>query len=75
MTRRPQDFERYCRRLGQRIRERRLELGLTQEDMMERGFSLRHYQRIEAGQSVTTYTLWKVSKALNVQPGELMPRR
>lgn len=69
------DFERYCTRLGARVRELRSEQGLTQEDMMERGFSLRHYQRIEAGRSVTVRTLWKLSKALGVHPGDLLPRR
>lgn len=69
------DFERYCTRLGSRVRELRTKQGLTQEDMMERGFSLRHYQRIEAGRSVTLRTLWKLSKAFDVQPADLLPRR
>lgn len=47
------EFERYCERFGARVRERRDELGYTQEEMAEFGFSLRHYQRIEAGRSVT----------------------
>jgi len=41
--------------------------------MMERGFSLRHYQRIEAGRSVTLGTLWKLAKAFEVQPRDLLP--
>jgi transcriptional regulator with XRE-family HTH domain len=69
------DFDRYCTRLGARVRELRVERDLTQEDMMERGFSLRHYQRIEAGRSVTVRTLWKLSKAFGVQPCDLLPRR
>ena len=40
---------------------------------MERGFSLRHYQRIEAGRSVTMYTIWKLARAFGVAPRELLP--
>jgi transcriptional regulator with XRE-family HTH domain len=60
---------------GARVRELRTEQGRTQEDMMERGFSLRHYQRIEAGRSVTVRTLWKLSKAFGVEPSVLLPKR
>ena len=41
---------------------------------MERGFSLRHYQRIEAGRSVTLRTLWKLARAFGVQPQTLLPK-
>lgn len=47
--------------------------GLTQEDMMDHGFSLRHYQRIEAGRSVTMRTLWKLAKAFKVPAREILP--
>jgi len=42
--------------------------------MMDLGFSLRHYQRIEAGRSVTLRTVWKLAKAFKVQPRENLPR-
>lgn len=35
---------------------------------MDRGFSLRHYQRIEAGRSVTLRTIWKLARAFDVRP-------
>jgi len=41
--------------------------------MMDRGFSLRHYQRIEAGRSVTLRTLWKLASAFDVPIRELLP--
>ncbi|MCG8556789.1 MAG: helix-turn-helix domain-containing protein [Proteobacteria bacterium] len=66
-------FERYCTKFGKHVRQLRLQCGLTQEDMMERGFSLRHYQRIEAGRSVTMYTIWKLARAFGVAPRELLP--
>ena len=70
-----EEFPRYCSRFGDRIRELRQRAGLTQEDMMERGFSLRHFQRIEAGRSVTLRTLWKLAAAFSVEPSELLPPR
>lgn len=68
------DFERYCLAVGKRVRELRLQAGLTQEDMMGRGFSLRHYQRIEAGRSVTLRTLWKLARAFGIQLRDLLPK-
>ena len=69
------DLTRYCERLGRRVRDLRVERGLTQEDMMDRGFSLRHYQRIEAGRSITLATLWKLDEAFGVEPRIVLPLR
>ena len=69
------DLTRYCERLGRRVRDLRVERGLTQEDMMDRGFSLRHYQRIEAGRSITLATLWKLAEAFGVEPRIVLPLR
>jgi transcriptional regulator with XRE-family HTH domain len=66
-------FEKYCGRLGRHVRELRVGRGLTQEDMMDRGFSLRHYQRIEAGRSITLATMWKLAKAFGIEPRDLLP--
>jgi transcriptional regulator with XRE-family HTH domain len=41
--------------------------------MMDLGFSLRHYQRIEAGRSITLRTMWKLAKAFKVPPREILP--
>jgi transcriptional regulator with XRE-family HTH domain len=68
------DFSRFCLLLGRRVRALREARALTQEDMMDLGFSLRHYQRIEAGRSVTLRTVWKLAKAFKVQPREILPR-
>jgi transcriptional regulator with XRE-family HTH domain len=67
-------FQRFCRDFGQRVRALRERRGLTQEDMMERGFSLRHYQPIEAGRSVTLRTVWKLGQAFGVNPRDLLPK-
>lgn len=66
-------FDEYCERFGRRVRELRDKLGYTQEEMTDFGFSLRHYQRIEAGRSVTLRTIWKLAAALEVEPRELLP--
>ena len=68
------DFNDYCESFGERVRALRKKRGLTQEDMMERGFSLRHYQRIEAGRSVTLKTIWKLARAFGVGARDLLPR-
>ena len=58
--------------LGGRYRKWRLKRGLVQEDAMEYGFSVRHYQQLEAGRSHNLKTLFKLSKMLNVDPEELI---
>jgi transcriptional regulator with XRE-family HTH domain len=58
---------------GRHVRALREARALTQEDMMDLGFSLRHYQRIEAGRSITLRTMWKLAKAFKVAPREILP--
>ena len=67
------EFDQFCKRFGERVRELRQKRGLTQEDMQDFGFSLRHYQRIEAGRSVTLATVWKLAAAFHVAPRQLLP--
>ena len=67
------DFSDFCERFGRRVRDLRRRKGLTQEQMQDHGFSLRHFQRIEAGQSVTLRTVWKLAVALDVEPRSLLP--
>jgi len=67
------DFSGFCRVFGRHVRALREARALTQEDMMDLGFSLRHYQRIEAGRSITFRTMWKLAKAFKVTPREILP--
>jgi|HubBroStandDraft_2_1064218.scaffolds.fasta_scaffold206631_2 transcriptional regulator with XRE-family HTH domain len=67
------DFQELCRALGRRVRELRLERQMTQEDMMDHGFSVRHYQRIEAGWPATFATIWKLARAFQVTPRMVLP--
>jgi transcriptional regulator with XRE-family HTH domain len=50
----------------------REERGWRQEDMLTHGISLRHWQRIEAGKSITVTTLLKIADAFNVPPSDLI---
>jgi len=65
--------ERLLKLVGRRTRELRLKVGLTQEDIMSRGFERRYYQRIEAGQvNPSLKSLNKLAKALSVPIWELI---
>jgi transcriptional regulator with XRE-family HTH domain len=66
-------FRAFCLEFGQRVRALRRARGLTQEDMTDFGFAIRHYQRIEAGRSVTLQTLWKLARAFGVSPRQIIP--
>src|SRR5436309_11312980 len=59
-------------RWGHRIRSYRTELKLSQEDMISYGFSVRHWQMIEAGRPITMFTLLRVCDAFEIPPEELM---
>ena len=45
---------------------------LTQEDMISYGFSVRHWQMIEAGRPMTMFTLLRVCEAFNVPLEQLV---
>lgn len=61
------------RRLGRRVRELRIERGLTQEEAAAAAaLDAKHFQAIEAGQSnVTMATLVGVTSALGVSLSQL----
>jgi transcriptional regulator with XRE-family HTH domain len=67
------DLRRFCIAVGKRVQQLRLERHLTQEDMWDHGFVVRHYQRIEAGRSVTLRTVWKLARAFDVPVREIFP--
>jgi hypothetical protein len=50
----------------------RVERKLTQEDMISYGFSVRHWQMIEAGRPITVFTMLRVCEAISVPPDELL---
>lgn len=53
--------------LGRRLRELRMEKGLRQQDLQNRGISYKYYQRIEEGKvNLTLRSLEKLASALEV---------
>ena len=66
------DYTRFFRALGKRIRELRKKRGLVQEDMISHHFSTRHWQQIEAGRPITVTTLLRICKALKVSLADLV---
>jgi transcriptional regulator with XRE-family HTH domain len=68
----PPRYVRYFRALGYRIRSYRMERYLTQEDMISYGFSVRHWQMIEAGRPTTLFTLLRICEAFDIQPEQIV---
>jgi transcriptional regulator with XRE-family HTH domain len=50
------------------LKKIRLKADLTQEEMLSKGFNVRHYQRLESGKSAPTlYTIYRLSKIFKVR--------
>lgn len=77
----PTTWELYARALGTELQRRRLELGLTQEDLAHQaGLTRTHYQQMERGwwkKGVTANPSLKVlvrlAQVLGVEPGAFLP--
>jgi len=68
------EYAAFLKKLGEKIRARRLELDLTQDDLDSQPFPIdeRNFRRIEAGtRNVTAKTLFAICKKLEIQPKEL----
>lgn len=65
--------KKWLAKVGARIREMRYEQGLSLEQMEERGWaSWQNLQKIEMGKNMTLASLWKVAKALQVEPEDIL---
>jgi transcriptional regulator with XRE-family HTH domain len=62
------EYEIAFTKLGARYRKLRLERKMVQEDVIGHGFSVRHYQQLEAGRPHSVKTFFRVSKMFNVNP-------
>jgi len=61
------DQVRLFKKFGGKVRQLRLNRGLTLEDMQEYGFSPQHFQKIESGKkAINFYTVIRIAKALKV---------
>lgn len=74
MAARYENKDKFFRRLGATVRKFRAKAGLTQEDMMDFGFSVRFYQRIEAGKPIHMKTILKLADALNISLKQLFAK-
>jgi transcriptional regulator with XRE-family HTH domain len=62
-------------RFGVRVREFRHAAGLSQLDMLSRGFTLSHFQKIERGVvDPRLSTILKLAEAFGVPPGKLLDK-
>jgi transcriptional regulator with XRE-family HTH domain len=65
-------YARFFRALGHRIRTYRTERKLSQEDMISYGFSVRHWQMMEAGRPTTVFTLLRVCGTFEISMEQLV---
>jgi len=68
------DASKFFDALGKRVRSIRKMRHFTQEDMMDFGFSARHWQQIEKGRPITMRTLLRITIALDVPLSQLVRR-
>jgi len=66
------EYAKFFRALGHRIRSLRTGRELSQEDMISYGFSVRHWQMLEAGRPSTIFTLLRVCEAFEIPAEEIV---
>jgi len=69
---RKKDYYKQFQTLGQRYRQLRHKRNMVQEDSIEYGFSVRHYQQLEAGRPHSISTLLRISEMFDVTPESLL---
>lgn len=57
----------FFKTLGRRLRELRKNAGYTLGEMASFGFSVRHWQQIEAGRPITVTTMPGISEVLEIK--------
>lgn len=64
----------YLKKVGLMIREKRLAAGLRQDDVEYHNISWKHYQKIESGKTNTTIKmLYRLAKAFKCSVKDLLP--
>jgi len=61
-----QDETAFFKGLGTRIKALREHAGYSQEDMITHGYSVRYWQKIEAGKPITLRTLLRICRLFTV---------
>ena len=59
-------YQKFFAELGRKIRKLRERDAYSQEDMMSYGWSLNHWQQIEAGRPITVTTLLRICEVFGV---------
>lgn len=72
MSKEDSRYRKAFRDLGTRYRALRTARGMVQEDVLEHGFSVRHYQQLEAGRPHSLTTLFRIAEMFEVKPWELL---
>ena len=62
----------FFRRLGKRIRQLREQAGYSQEDMVAHGYSVRYWQKVEAGKPITIRTLLRICRVFSTPMHEVV---
>ncbi len=57
-----QDENEFFKGLGARIKKLREKAGYSQEDMISHGYSVRYWQKIEAGKPITVRSLLRICR-------------
>ncbi len=67
------DLNTFLKKFGQKLKDRREENSLTQEQCAElTGIEYKYFQRIEQGQTnITLKTIHKICQKLNINPKDL----
>ena len=67
-----QDETAFFKGLGTRIRALRERAGYSQEDMITHGYSVRYWQKVEAGKPITLRTLLRICRLFAAPMGDVV---
>jgi len=67
-----EQYAKFFKELGRRVRELREKAGYTQANMESFGFSVRHWQQVESGRPVTMTTLLRVCQVFKIKLDDLV---
>jgi transcriptional regulator with XRE-family HTH domain len=67
-----QDEATFFKSLGARIKKLRERAGYSQEDMISNGYSVRYWQKVEAGKPITLRTLLRICRLFSVPMSDVV---
>jgi len=66
------DETKFFKGLGSRVKELREKAGYSQEDMLSHGYSVRYWQKIEAGKPITLRTLLRICRLFSTPMADIV---